>query len=109
MPTTQQPYLRVLEALREALEQGRLAPGDKYPSINALVKDHGVAHVTARRALQKLQEEGRAHPQQGVGWFVTEPGAAEPTVEERLRDMEARLAVVEGQLKDLRSREGTSP
>lgn len=106
MSTTQQPYMRVLHALREELSTGSLRPGDKYPSINRLAHEHEVATVTARRALEKLRDEGRAVSQQGVGWFVTEPGPAEPTVEERLQELTNRLSRVEGELAELRDRVG---
>ncbi|MGW5880255.1 GntR family transcriptional regulator [Nocardiopsis terrae] len=104
MSTTQQPYMRVLHALQEELATGRLRPGDRYPSINKLAHDHEVATVTARRALEKLRDEGRAVSQQGVGWFVTEPGPAEPTMEERIRELTNRLSRVEDELAELRDR-----
>lgn len=108
MSTPQQPYMRVLQALQDDLAAGRLRPGDKYPSINRLASTHEVATVTARRALEKLRDEGRATSQQGVGWFVTEPGPAEPTVEERIQELTSRLSRVEGELAELRNRVGSS-
>ncbi|MEU0237595.1 winged helix-turn-helix domain-containing protein [Nocardiopsis sp. NPDC006198] len=98
MSTPQQPYKRVLEALREDLDTGRIRVGDKYPSVNELAAEHGVATVTARRALEKLRDEGLATSQQGVGWFVTEPPPPGPTVEEQLQQVLERLARVEQHL-----------
>ena len=108
MSTPQQPYMRVLGTLQEALASGRLTPGDRYPSINRLAEEHEVATVTARRALEKLRDEGRAAPQQGVGWFVTEPGTADLTVEERIQEVCDRLGRVEGELDELKKQVGSS-
>ncbi|MFI6579357.1 GntR family transcriptional regulator [Nocardiopsis sp. NPDC050513] len=104
MSTPQQPYMRVLQDLREELSAGRLRPGDRYPSINTLARNHDVATVTARRALEKLRDEGRAASQQGVGWFVTDPSSAEPTVEDRLQELTDRLAHLEDEVAALRRR-----
>lgn len=100
--------MRVLQALQEALTSGRLTPGEKYPSINQLAEEHGVATVTARRALEKLRDEGRAEPQQGVGWFVTEPTIEDLTVEERIQQLCDRLEQVEGELDELKKQVGSS-
>ncbi|MBB6122207.1 GntR family transcriptional regulator [Nocardiopsis algeriensis] len=96
--TPEQPYLKVLNALRSAVDSGSLSPGDKYPSINELVKEHGVAPTTARRALTKLQEAGIAEPRHGIGWFVTVPPPPQATLEERVASLEVEVRELREQL-----------
>ena len=49
---------------------GRLAPGDRLPTITALAATYGVAPVTVRQALSLLAEEGLIQARQGSGTFV---------------------------------------
>ncbi|MFD0773904.1 GntR family transcriptional regulator [Streptomonospora algeriensis] len=92
-----QPYKRVLDALHAQITSGELQPGDQLPPTRDLAEQHGVASMTARRALQALREEGRAEPRHGVGWFIIEPPPPTPSVEER-------LAALETEVEDLRRR-----
>src|SRR5471030_309934 len=49
---------------------GKLAPGDKLPSENTLVREHGVSRTVVREALSKLQASGLVEPRHGIGTFV---------------------------------------
>ncbi|MEU4286360.1 MULTISPECIES: winged helix-turn-helix domain-containing protein [Nocardiopsis] len=99
--TPEQPYMKVLQALRSDIDSGDLSPGEKYPSISELVKTHGVAPTTARRALTKLKEQGRAESRHGVGWFVTTPPPEGPSLEDR-------VAALEDQVRELTARLNSS-
>ncbi|MCA1845296.1 MAG: GntR family transcriptional regulator [Actinobacteria bacterium] len=44
--------------LRRQIQQGNLEPGDRVPTMEALVKEHGVSRQTARQALNLLKAEG---------------------------------------------------
>lgn len=94
-----QPYKRVLDALLDDIEAGRLRPGDQLPSVRELADAHDVAPMTARNALQRLRDQGRASPTHGVGWFVTSPPAPEPTLEERVAALEATVADLKERLE----------
>lgn len=44
--------------LRERIRQGEIAPGDRLPTIDALVRQYGVSSSTAQQAVDALKGEG---------------------------------------------------
>ena len=70
MSTDQRRYLRIAEVLREQIEDGRLKPGDKVPTRQALAAEHGVHPVTVTRGLQTLEVEGLIWRCPGLGYYV---------------------------------------
>ncbi len=64
---------RVYESLRARLAGGELAAGDRLPSYVALAAEFGVAPLTVRQVLARLEEEGQVSRQQGRGTFVCAP------------------------------------
>ncbi|NEA40653.1 GntR family transcriptional regulator [Streptomyces sp. SID11385] len=62
----------IAEELRERIRSGALRPGARLPGEPALVKEHGVAKETARRALMLLVSEGLAVRRKGSGTYVRE-------------------------------------
>jgi len=88
-------------ALREAIADGRVGPGEELPSSRQLAGDLGIHHNTVARAYRRLRDEGLVVIGRGRGVLVRarEPEtAAAPElrlrVEQKLRDAitEARLA-----------------
>src|SRR5262245_17979305 len=68
---------RLIQQLR--VDIGRLAPGDRLPSVRDLMGKHGVSPVTVRRAVAALSDEGLIEPRPGHGTFLAhrpEPPAA---------------------------------
>jgi GntR family transcriptional regulator len=63
-------YRQIADRLREGIQRGELAEGDKLPSEAQVSKHYGVTHMTARNALQALQAEGLAVARHGRGVFV---------------------------------------
>ncbi|MEU6483484.1 GntR family transcriptional regulator [Streptomyces sp. NPDC046887] len=61
---------QIADELRERIRSGELAPGARLPGEPALVRDHGVAKETARRALTLLVTEGLAVRRRGSGTYV---------------------------------------
>ncbi len=57
-PDPDAQYRRLAAAVREALESGRVAPGDHLPSIRELAKQHRVSYRTAWLAVDALKREG---------------------------------------------------
>ena len=82
------PTDRVAAAVRARIEAGDLRPGDRAPSVRALVAEHGVAMSTAARALTRLREEGVLHTTARVGSVVAgpagHPGPVPPPDTDRL-------------------------
>lgn len=63
-------YLQLTNAIKSAISDGRLQPGDIIPSERVLVEQLHIARGTARKALQQLLEEGILVRNQGSGTFV---------------------------------------
>lgn len=86
-PDGEVPFRRVAAVLRDRIAT-RLAPGDRLPSVRALVTEFGVASATASRAVALLRDEGLVESSPRVGTVVAaraaprrrparrEPGAA---------------------------------
>jgi GntR family transcriptional regulator / MocR family aminotransferase len=87
---------RVEQALRKAIIEGRLAPGERMPSTRALAQDVGVARNTVLDAYEQLTAEGYLTTRQGSGTFVSSADelgisrraqAAEPVVTRKVFDL----------------------
>jgi GntR family transcriptional regulator len=66
-----QPPSRVIaDDLRNKIESGDLAPGDKLPSERELAGQYGTARNTAREAVRLLAEAGLVIAEHGRGSFV---------------------------------------
>lgn len=52
------PYRQIAAQLRERIESGELAPGQRIPTETELVEEYEVARSTVRRAIRLLREEG---------------------------------------------------
>lgn len=78
LPLYRQLYLR----FRQALDQGRLRPGDRVPSVRALAAELNVARGTVEMAYQQLIAEGFLVPRGPAGtrvspqWHRAEPAVA---------------------------------
>ncbi|MFF3067552.1 PLP-dependent aminotransferase family protein [Kitasatospora sp. NPDC057904] len=66
------------DALREAVQDGRLAPGTRLPSSRALGEDLGIARNTVVEAYGQLTGEGWLTSRQGSGTTVAERAAPRP-------------------------------
>lgn len=72
-PRPGQPmWAAVRDAVRGAIDAGRVAPGDRLPSTKALSESMSVSLVTVHRALQELVAAGVLRRGQGRGTFVHE-------------------------------------
>ncbi|MEU6740334.1 GntR family transcriptional regulator [Streptosporangium sandarakinum] len=63
-------FRQIADHLRDAIERGRLSPGDKLPSEAKLMDHYAVARMTVRNAIQELQTEGLVVSEHGRGVFV---------------------------------------
>ncbi|MFI8425081.1 GntR family transcriptional regulator [Streptomyces sp. NPDC085479] len=76
-------YLVIAEALRREISQGKIQ--GPLPSEADLMRTHGVARNTARRALKALEAERLIESVPGIGWRVTESTRSVPLVERMVR------------------------
>ena len=100
-------YEQVAEAIRRAIRNGTLSPGQQLPSSRELAKEHNVAMNTAQRAVSTLREEGWLVVRPTVGAFVNtsipaSTGDLRSTVahlQVTVAELETRLAQVEAAIK----------
>ncbi len=67
--------------LRGAIASGRLAPGDRLPSVRELASAAGVNVNTARAVYGKLERDGLISTQHGLGTFVAAAARSSSEVE----------------------------
>jgi GntR family transcriptional regulator len=75
---------QIADDLRARIDSGDLAPGDRLPGEPALVRDYGVAKMTANTALKLLVNEGLAVSRPGSGTYVREFRPIRRVANERL-------------------------
>jgi len=63
-------YRAVACSLRERVEAGEWAPGERLPAESALVRAYGVSLATVRQGIAVLRQEGLLDARQGLGTFV---------------------------------------
>lgn len=71
-------YRQLATLLREQISSGQLSPGAQLPSEPDLAIGHGMARMTARRAIDTLAQEGLVVRHRGRGTFVSEPRVSYP-------------------------------
>jgi GntR family transcriptional regulator len=65
-------YYQLENLLREKINSGAFAAGDRLPTESELIRQYGVSRITVRQALTALAEEGLIERRQGRGTFVAE-------------------------------------
>jgi GntR family transcriptional regulator len=63
-------YSQIKAIIQAQIDDEDLKPGDRAPSERDLATRYGVSRMTARQALQALEQEGLIQRVQGVGSFV---------------------------------------
>jgi GntR family transcriptional repressor for pyruvate dehydrogenase complex len=63
-------YEQIARHIKEMIEQGVLAPGDKLPPMTELAKQFGVSRATVREAFSSLVGMGLIDLRHGEGTFV---------------------------------------
>lgn len=63
-------YQQLADSLRDKIYEGKYAFGDKLPAERSLAEKFGISHLTVRKALAILEEEGLLLRIQGKGTFV---------------------------------------
>jgi GntR family transcriptional regulator len=94
MPTDPPGYARIAAQLAEAIDAGTYPPGAKLPAVRELMETHGVALLTAQRALQHLVDTGLAEARERQGFYVVEPVTVRRVSTDRYaRAQEAALGI----------------
>lgn len=66
-------YRQISDRIRKEIEEGRLEPLARLPSMDELAKRHGVNKITVRKALAELRAEGLIYSVPAQGTFVSDP------------------------------------
>jgi GntR family phosphonate transport system transcriptional regulator len=95
-------WQRLAATIRRDIAAGRPALGELLPPIRKLVEIHGQSDNTVTRALAALADEGLVRGEQSIGYRVisAEPKVP-PTTEERLEELERKVAEQEERLSRL--------
>lgn len=92
----------IVADLRQRIESGELAPGQRVPSTRELTREWGVAIATATKALTELRHAGLVRAVPGVGTVVADPqppstrSARGDLTPERIVDAAVAVADAEG-------------
>ncbi len=70
---------RIVEAIRDDVEAGRVRPGDRLPTEAALSTAFNVSRTVIREAISRLQTEGMVISRRGSGVYVAQAGDAPRT------------------------------
>ena len=71
-------YMQLAALIREQIAGGKLAPGDRLPSIAILRREHGHSRQTVGKAMRILEGDGLIYPVPGLGYFVSQAPAGMP-------------------------------
>lgn len=63
----------ISKSIREELNEGFYALGDRMPGVSDIEERFGVSTPTAVAAMKQLALEGLVQPRQGVGYFAIPP------------------------------------
>jgi GntR family transcriptional regulator len=87
-------YYRLYELLSAALREGSIAPQSALPSEPELCAQYGISRTTVRRALERLEHEGRIVRRRGSGTYARAQRAA-PRLSLELHALPEALAALE--------------
>ena len=81
---------QLVDRLREAIDSGALAPGEKLPTTRALAEEASINHLTAVRVYRRLAELGYVTSAVGRGTFVRSVPPPAPEKEQQPQTQPAR-------------------
>jgi len=64
-------YMQIHDRILQEVQVGKYLPGDRLPPVRKLSKDFGINHLTVRRGLQSLVQEGWISARPRQGYFVS--------------------------------------
>ncbi|OUS25513.1 aminotransferase ['Osedax' symbiont bacterium Rs2_46_30_T18] len=66
-------YIELSDEIIEQISTGKLAQGQRMPSIRKMTRQHSVSITTALNCYHRLQEQGWLHSVPQSGFFVSQP------------------------------------
>ncbi|WP_026876771.1 GntR family transcriptional regulator [Jiangella gansuensis] len=102
-------YEQVANTVRQAIATGEYAVGSHLPSIQQLADDHGVSHMTVKRALDVLRNDGLIASRAGVRAIVTAtPDDTTPPVQEQIDSLRSTVEELTERLAHVEAHVGKS-
>ena len=68
-------YKQLADLFRQKIDSGTYAFGDALPPERVIAETYGISHLTVRKALAILEDEGIVRKMRGKGTFVSKPNA----------------------------------
>ncbi|TQS09221.1 winged helix-turn-helix transcriptional regulator [Microbispora hainanensis] len=59
--------------IKARIASGEYKPGERIPSLVALIEEFGIANATGQKVMRALRADGLIHTEPGMGSFVTAP------------------------------------
>ncbi len=59
--------------IAERIHAGEYKPGERIPSLVALIEEFGIANATGQKVMRALRADGLIHTEPGMGSFVITP------------------------------------
>jgi DNA-binding GntR family transcriptional regulator len=97
-------YERVAAAIRSAIVDGHLAPGERLPGNRALAEQHKVSLPTLQKAVGVLHDEGWLVVRAAVGVYVSDTPPADDTSPVDPHALRRTVAELQVEVRDLRER-----
>ncbi|MCE9634933.1 MAG: GntR family transcriptional regulator [Planctomycetes bacterium] len=94
-PSSAEPlFAQIVSGVKHAVATGRLAPGDRLPSVRELARELVINPNTIAKAYEALEAEGITLSRHGAGTFIAERRAVLSGDEQRRRIREALTALL---------------
>lgn len=85
-PASAEPlFAQIVASVKQAVATGRLAPGEKLPSVRDLARELVINPNTIAKAYDTLEAQGVTRSRHGAGTFVAETRAVVAADEQRRR------------------------
>lgn len=95
-------FLQIRDQLVDQILTGRLAPGDKIPSVRELAVDLEVNRNTVMRSYALMEQEGIVDNRRGIGFFVSEQARQRLATDEKAQFIRDELPKLIHQAKVLK-------
>ncbi len=95
-------FLQIRDWLVDQILTGKLAPGDRVPSVRELAADIEVNRNTVMRSYALMEQEGIIDNRRGIGFFVSNQARERLSSDEKAQFMRDELPKIVHQARVLR-------
>jgi DNA-binding transcriptional regulator YhcF (GntR family) len=95
-------FLQIRDWLVDQILTGKLAPGDRIPSVRELAADIEVNRNTVMRSYALMEQEGIIDNRRGIGFFVSDQARQRLATDEKAQFIRDELPKIVHQAKVLR-------